>query len=115
MRLWRTSQPTGRSIPAGSTAALAAKAGAMKATPARSWWWKSQPPSCPPDLDIMPAVRGDHADISSWLEVLKNDKRAIVSSAAHAQKALYYLHGLHVNLRKIGRMRVISRMSSRQR
>ena len=47
------------------------------------------------DLGITPEVREDHAAyISSWLEVLKDDKRAIFSAAAHAQKAVDYLHGL---------------------
>ena len=30
----------------------------------------------------------------SWLQVLKNDKRAIFTAASHAQKAADYLHGL---------------------
>jgi len=47
------------------------------------------------DLGITPEVRDDHAAyIESWLKVLKNDKRAIFSAAAHAQRAVDYLHGL---------------------
>jgi len=47
------------------------------------------------DLGITPEVREDHAAyIASWLEVLTHDKRAIFSAAAHAQKAVDYLHGL---------------------
>lgn len=47
------------------------------------------------DLGITPNVRDDHASyIASWLEVLKNDKRAIFSAAAHAQRAVDFLHGL---------------------
>ena len=47
------------------------------------------------DLGITPEVRDDHASyIAAWLTVLKNDKRAIFSAAAHAQKAVDYLHGL---------------------
>jgi len=47
------------------------------------------------DLGLMPEVRDDHASyIASWLTALKNDKRAIFSAAAHAQKAIDYLHGL---------------------
>jgi antirestriction protein ArdC len=47
------------------------------------------------DLDLTPEVREDHAAyIASWLEVLKNDKRAIFSAAAHAQKAADYLSRL---------------------
>ena len=47
------------------------------------------------DLDLTPEVREDHAAyIVNWLEVLKNDKRAIFSAAAHAQKAADYLNRL---------------------
>jgi len=46
------------------------------------------------DLGLTPEVRDDHAAyIADWLSVLKNDKRAIFSAAAHAQKAVDYLHG----------------------
>ena len=47
------------------------------------------------DLGLTPEVRDDHAAyIASWLTVLKNDKRAIFSAAAYAQKAVDFLHGL---------------------
>ena len=47
------------------------------------------------DLGITPEIREDHAAyISSWLNVLKRDKRAVFSAAGHAQKAVDYLHGL---------------------
>ncbi len=47
------------------------------------------------DLDLTPEVRDDHAAyIGNWLQVLKNDKRAIFTAAAHAQRAADYLHGL---------------------
>ena len=47
------------------------------------------------DLGITPDVREDHAAyIASWLKVLKDDKRLIVSAASHAQRATDYLHGL---------------------
>ena len=47
------------------------------------------------DLGLTPEVRDDHASyIAEWLKVLQNDKRAIFSAAAHAQKAVDYLHGL---------------------
>lgn len=47
------------------------------------------------DLAITPEPRADHASyIASWLDVLKNDKRAIFTAAAHAQRAADYLHGL---------------------
>jgi antirestriction protein ArdC len=46
------------------------------------------------DLGITPEVRADHAAyIGSWLEALKDDKRFIFSAAAHAQRALDWLHG----------------------
>lgn len=44
------------------------------------------------DLDLTPEPRPDHAAyIASWLKVLKNDKRAIFSAAAHAQRAADFL------------------------
>jgi antirestriction protein ArdC len=47
------------------------------------------------DLDLTPEPREDHASyIASWLKVLKDDKRAIFSAAAHAQRAADFLHGL---------------------
>jgi len=46
------------------------------------------------DLDLTPEVREDHAAyIACWLEVLKSDKRAIFSAAAHAQRAVDFLRG----------------------
>lgn len=50
------------------------------------------------DLALTPETRADHAAyIQSWLKVLKEDKRAIFSAAAHAQKAADYLHGLQAS------------------
>ena len=47
------------------------------------------------DLELTPEVRDDHASyISSWIEVLKGDPRAIFSAAAHAQRAVDFLHRL---------------------
>lgn len=49
------------------------------------------------DLGIAPelAPRPDHAAyLQAWLEVLSNDKRAIFQAAAHAQRAVAYLHSL---------------------
>ena len=44
------------------------------------------------DLGLTPEVREDHASyIAQWLEVLKNDRRAIFTAASHAQKAADYL------------------------
>jgi len=39
------------------------------------------------------------AYIGAWLKVLKNDKRAIFSAAAHAQKAADFLDGLQARER----------------
>lgn len=47
------------------------------------------------DLGVTLEPREDHAAyLGHWLEVLKEDKRAIFSAAAHAQRAADYLHGL---------------------
>ncbi|MGA7178916.1 MAG: zincin-like metallopeptidase domain-containing protein [Thiobacillaceae bacterium] len=47
------------------------------------------------DLDLSVEPREDHASyIAHWLKVLKDDKRAIFTAAAHAQRAADYLHGL---------------------
>ncbi len=47
------------------------------------------------DLELTPEVRDDHASyIAFWLEVLKNDNRAIFAASAHAQRAVDYLHRL---------------------
>ena len=46
------------------------------------------------DLGLTPEAGTDHAAyIQSWLKVLKEDKRAIFSAAAYAQKAADFLHG----------------------
>jgi antirestriction protein ArdC len=49
------------------------------------------------DLGIAPEMepRPDHASyLASWLKVLSDDKRAIFQAAAHAQRAVSFLHGL---------------------
>jgi antirestriction protein ArdC len=49
------------------------------------------------DLSIVPELepRPDHASyLQSWLTLLADDKRAIFSAAAHAQRAVTYLHSL---------------------
>ena len=49
------------------------------------------------DLGIVPELepRPDHAAyVGSWLKVLADDKRAIFQAAAHAQRAVTFLHGL---------------------
>lgn len=44
------------------------------------------------ELGITPEVREDHASyIQEWLKVLKNDRRAVFTAAAHAQRAVDYL------------------------
>jgi len=45
------------------------------------------------DLGVTAEPRDDHSSyLASWLEVLKSDKRAIFTAAAHAQRAADYLH-----------------------
>jgi antirestriction protein ArdC len=47
------------------------------------------------DLSLTPETRDDHAAyIASWLKVLKDDKRAIFTAAAHAQRAADFLGSL---------------------
>lgn len=47
------------------------------------------------DLGIALEPRPDHASyIASWIKVLQNDTRAIVQAAAHAERAVAYLHQL---------------------
>ncbi|MBB4103113.1 antirestriction protein ArdC [Rhizobium borbori] len=49
------------------------------------------------DLGIAPELepRPDHASyLQSWLSVLAYDKRAIFQAAAHAQRAVSFLHSL---------------------
>ena len=47
------------------------------------------------DLELELEPREDHAAyIASWVKALKDDKRAVFSAAAHAQRAADYLHGL---------------------
>ena len=47
------------------------------------------------DLGITPEPREDHAAyLGHWLAVLKEDKRAIFRAAAHAQRAIDFLHAL---------------------
>ncbi|WP_159952362.1 zincin-like metallopeptidase domain-containing protein [Rhizobium sp. 18065] len=49
------------------------------------------------DLGIVPELepRPDHASyLQSWLRVLSEDKRAIFQAAAHAQRAVSFLHDL---------------------
>ena len=44
------------------------------------------------DLGITPEIRDDHAAyLGHWLNVLREDKRAIFSAAAHAQRAADFL------------------------
>jgi antirestriction protein ArdC len=44
---------------------------------------------------VTPEPRADHASyIETWLRVLRNDKRAIFTAAAHAERTAAFLHGL---------------------
>ena len=46
------------------------------------------------DVELTPEIRDDHAFyVAFWLEVLNNDNRAVFA-AAHAQRAVDYLHRL---------------------
>jgi antirestriction protein ArdC len=45
------------------------------------------------DLGVSNEPREDHASyVASWLRALKDDKRAIFSAAAHAERAAAWLH-----------------------
>ena len=47
------------------------------------------------DLSLTPSrVTTMPAYIAHWLKVLKDDKRSIFTAAAHAQRAVDFLHGL---------------------
>ncbi len=47
------------------------------------------------DLQLTPDVRENHVSyLGHWLNVLRTDKQAIFTAAAHAQKAADYLHSL---------------------
>lgn len=44
------------------------------------------------ELGVAPEVREDHAAyVATWLKVLKNDKRAVIAAASHAQHAVTFL------------------------
>jgi antirestriction protein ArdC len=61
--------------------------------------WPSAFTCC--DLELTPEIRDDHASyIASWLNVLKNDKRAIFSAAAHAQRATKFLCDLQAGTKE---------------
>jgi antirestriction protein ArdC len=52
-----------------------------------------------PELEPRP----DHASyLKSWLEALSNEKRFIFAAAAHAQRAVAYLHGLQPKAFEVG-------------
>ena len=45
------------------------------------------------DLDLTLEPREDHAAyVANWLQVLKNDNRAIFTAASHAQRAADFLN-----------------------
>lgn len=43
---------------------------------------------------IVPCANGQITPIAHWLQAMKNDKRFIFAAAAHAQRAVDYLHTL---------------------
>jgi antirestriction protein ArdC len=48
-------------------------------------------------------TRDDHSSyLASWLDVLKNNNRAIFTASAHPQRAADYLHGLQQRQEAIG-------------
>ncbi len=59
------------------------------------------------DLGIVPELepRPDHASyVANWLRVLSDDRRAIFQAAAHAQRAVTYLHGLQPSATGTGQL-----------
>lgn len=74
---------------------MAAKHGAMKAMPVKNWLPYLGAAFLCADLELTPEPGTDHAAyIQGWLKVVKEDRRAIFSAAAHAQRAADFLHGL---------------------
>ncbi|MDN3277844.1 zincin-like metallopeptidase domain-containing protein [Frankia sp. RB7] len=54
-------------------------------------------------LDLNPALRSEHASyIDHWLKVLKEDKRAIFTAAAHAQAAADFLNARQPGAASLG-------------
>lgn len=54
------------------------------------------------DLGLALEPRADHAAyIASWLQVLKNDRRAVFTAASHAQRAADYLHGFQAKAKEV--------------
>jgi antirestriction protein ArdC len=50
-------------------------------------------------LSITPELRDDHVQyVSSWLKILKEDKKAIFTAAAAASRAVEYLEGLQAKM-----------------
>ena len=89
---WRMNAPTGRATNPASTATSGARSWGDAGYAMEELVAELGSAFLCADLDLTPEVREDHAAyIATWLEVLKNDKRAIFSAAAHAQKAADYL------------------------
>lgn len=64
------------------------------------------------DLQIALTPRPDHAEyIACWLEVLRNDKRAIFQAAATAQRAVDFLNSLQSAERSTGDDEVIRQVA----
>jgi antirestriction protein ArdC len=73
----------------------AASASATWATPAKNSWQSSALRSCARTSESPSKPREDHASyVGHWLSILREDKRAIFAAAAHAQRAVDYLHAL---------------------
>lgn len=67
----------------------------MKVTRWKSWSAELGSAFLSTDLELTPEARDDHAAyIDSWIKVLKNNDRAILSAASHAQRAADFLHAL---------------------
>ena len=84
---------TGRSTRSASTATLAARRWGDEGYSREELVAELGSAFLCADLELHQEPREDNAAyIASWLEVLKNDNRAIFTAAAHAQRAADYLN-----------------------
>jgi antirestriction protein ArdC len=91
--------------------------GGEAAAPANSTLADAAAGSCSTDCNqsanTTAEPRDDHSSyLASWLDVLKNDNRAIFTAAAHAQRAADYLHELQATAGS-NRRRVTRRQARR--
>ena len=71
--------------------------------PGKNWLPNWEPLSFAPPSASRRRSREDHASyLDHWLTILKEDKRAIFSAAAHAQRAADYLNDLQPKRRERG-------------